>query len=147
MMNSDCGLGAFPRDSWACWERQLVRPRSTVETMPSTESTPAERAVEAEISRVLTAERDAKDAVAHATRDAVERNERARAAARALAERTEGRIRAVRAASEARTAAEVAAIDAQSAEQDTSQPLSADDLRHLERALAALATELTGEVA
>jgi hypothetical protein len=111
--------------------------------MPNAEYAPAETAVEAAITRVLSAERDAREAVAQATRDAAAMSENARGAARALAERTERRIGTVRAAFEAVVAADVAAIDADATAQDASQPLSADDLHRLERAIAALAAELT----
>jgi hypothetical protein len=111
--------------------------------MPNAEYAPAEAAVEAAIARVLNAERDAREAVAQATRDAAAMNENARGVARALAERTERRIRAVRAAFEATVAVEVAAIDAEATAQDASGPLSTNDLERLERTIAALAAELT----
>jgi hypothetical protein len=112
--------------------------------MSTVEALPSETAVEAAITRVLAAERDAHEAVARATRDADALNEKARAEARALAERTERRIQAARAAYERRVSAEVAAIDAQAASQDVQQALSADDWQRLERALETLAAELTG---
>ncbi len=115
--------------------------------MPVIEPPPTQAAAEAAITRVLTAERDALETIAQALRDAEAMNENARAAARALGERTERRIRAVRGAFAARVAAEVAAIDAQAAAQDAGQPLSADELDRLERAVAALAAELTGGMA
>ena len=112
---------------------------STVEVLPS------ETAVEAAIARVLAAERDAHEAVEHATREAEAMNEKARADARALAERTERRIQRARAAYERMVSTEVAAIDAQAASQDEQQTLSADDWHRLERALETLAAELTGD--
>jgi outer membrane protein TolC len=111
--------------------------------MSMVESAPPVPAVEAAIARVLGAERDARESVAKAVREAEALNERARAVARSLAERTEQRIRAVRAAYEAHVSAEVAAIDAQAAEQDAGQPLTEIDLERLQRALVALAAELT----
>lgn len=111
--------------------------------MPNAEYAPAEGAVEAAITRILSAERDARQTVAQATRDAAAMSENARRASRALAERTERRIGAARAAFGAAVAAKVAAIDAEATAQDTSQPLSADDLDHLDVAIAALAAELT----
>ena len=112
--------------------------------MSRAEALPLEATIEAAIARVLAAERDAREAVARATRDADALNEKARADARALADRTERRIRSVRAAYERKVAAEIAAIDAQAASQDERQALSAEDLQRLERALGALAAELTG---
>jgi hypothetical protein len=112
--------------------------------MSLAESMPSIAAVEASIARVLGAERDAGEAVAEARREADALEERARARARALAERTERRIRAVRAAYEARVSAEIAAIDAQAAAHDTSEPLSAEDAKRLDRALERLAAELAG---
>ncbi len=114
--------------------------------MPTVEPQTTDATAEAAINRVLSAERDAREAIAQATREADTMNESARAAARALGERTERRIRALRAAFAARLAAEVDAIDVQAAAQDAGQPLSADELDHLERAVAALAAELTGGV-
>jgi len=112
--------------------------------MSTVEPLPTEATAEAAITRVLNAERDAREAIAQATREAVTMQENARAAARALSERTERRIREVRAALAARLAAEVEAIDAQAAAQDAGQALGAAELARLERAVAALAAELTG---
>jgi len=113
--------------------------------MPITELPSAEAAAETAIAHVLSAERGAGDAIAQAAHEAAVVNELARARARALVERTERRIRAVRAAFAARVAGEVAAIDAQAAAQDAEQPLAAGDLERLDRAVVALAAELTGE--
>jgi hypothetical protein len=112
--------------------------------MSRVEALPPEAAIEAAIARVLAAERDAREAVERATRNADALNEKARADARALADRTERRIRSVRAAYERKVTEEIAAIDAQAASQDVLQALSPDDGRRLERALQALAAELTG---
>ncbi len=99
--------------------------------------------VEAAISRVLDAERAAHDDVARATRDAAAIVEDARAIARAIAERTERRIRTLRDSFERRTARQVAAIDTQALAQDAMRELAPDDLDRLDRAVVALANELT----
>jgi len=113
--------------------------------MPTVEPTAATSVVEAAIARVLAAERDGREAVDLARRDADALEERARASARALADRTARRIRRIRSAYEARVAAEVAAIDAQAAAHDATEGLSAEDTGRLEAVLARLAAELTGE--
>jgi vacuolar-type H+-ATPase subunit H len=107
----------------------------------------ADAAVEAAISRVLDAERAAHDDVDHATRDAAAMVEEARGTARAIAERTERRIRTLREAFETHVAHEVAAIDAQALAQDERRELARDDLDRLDRAVVALANELTGGTA
>ena len=115
--------------------------------MPITEPPSADKAAETAITRVLSAERNACDAIAHATREAAALNELTRARARALVERTERRIRAVRAAFAARVTAEVATIDTQAVAQDAQQPLAAADLERHDRAVAAFAAELTESAA
>jgi hypothetical protein len=111
--------------------------------MSVVDSLPAVSTVEAAITRVLAAERNAREATAEATRDAEARDELARADARALTERTERRIRKIHAAVEARISAEVAAIENQCAVQDESSALAPEDLRRVELAVAAVAAELT----
>ena len=61
-----------------------------------------------------------------------------------LAERTERRIRIVVGAFERELAARVAAIDAEADAAGRPQPLTADELAALQRAVRALARELTG---
>ena len=107
----------------------------------------ADAPVETAISRVLGAERAAHDDVAQATRDAAAIVEDARAAARVIAERTERRIRTLRDNFETRTARDVAAIDAQALAQDAQRELAPADLARLDRAVAALASELTAGAA
>ena len=102
-------------------------------------------AVEAAISRVLTAERSANDDVERATRDAAAIVEEARATARAIAERTERRLRILRAAFESRAERDVGTIDAQALAEDAPRDLTAEDLARLDRAVAVLSAELTGE--
>lgn len=100
--------------------------------------------VEAAIARVLACERDAREAIAQARLDAEQIAESGRAAARALAERTELRIRAIRAAFERRLSAELAALLAADDEIPAEAGLSITDVVQLERAVTALAAELTG---
>jgi len=107
----------------------------------------ADAAVEAAISRVLDAERAAHEDVDRAARDAAAIAEAARATARAIIERNERRIRTLRTNFETRARHEVAAIEARALEQDTRRELTPDDLARLQRAVAALARELTGGLA
>ncbi len=99
---------------------------------------------EAAIVRVLASEREARDAVERALLDVHRIAETARAEARALAERTERRIRIVVGAFERDLATRVAAIDAEADQLDSPQPLTAEELAALRRAVGALARELTG---
>ena len=106
---------------------------------------PTGTAVDAAISRVLDAERAAREDVERATREAAALVEDARTTARAVAERAERRIRNLRAAFETRALRDVAAIDAQSLAQDAVRELTPQDLDRLERAVAALSTALIGD--
>jgi hypothetical protein len=105
---------------------------------------PTSAAVEAAISRVLDAERSAREDVERATREAAAIVEDATATARVIAERAERRIRSLRAAFETRALRDVVAIDAQSLSQDAVRELTPGDLVRLERAVAALSGVLTG---
>ncbi len=96
------------------------------------------------IARVLGAERDAREAVDRARLEVNQIAETARSAARALAQRTERRIRAVVDAFERDVDTRVAAIDAEAQRLDHPQPLGADELDVLQRAVRGLARELTG---
>jgi hypothetical protein len=100
--------------------------------------------VEAAIARVLACERDAREAIEHARREATDLAEAGRAAARAVGERTEARIRAVRALFERRLTAELAALRAAEDAIVDDEPIAGEDLARLDRAIAALAVELTG---
>jgi len=102
-------------------------------------------AIEAAIGRVLSAERSANDDVEHAMREADAIVEEARATARAITERTERRLRDLRVAFESRAEHEVGAIDAQALAEDAVRDLTPEDLARLERAVAVLSGELTGE--
>ncbi|MFO1324424.1 MAG: hypothetical protein U1F15_10195 [Burkholderiales bacterium] len=103
----------------------------------------ADAAVEAAIERVLSAERQARDAVEQAARDAAALADAARADARAVAERTDRRIRNLRATFATRAEREIAALDAEAALQDAARELSAADLERLAQAVDALARDLT----
>jgi vacuolar-type H+-ATPase subunit H len=102
-------------------------------------SDPAEQAMAA----VLRAEREAREAVERTRIAAEQIAEAARASARAVTERTERRIRSVVGAFESELAQRLAGIEAQAASIARPQPLSADDVLALQRAVGALARELT----
>ena len=101
-------------------------------------------AAEAAITRVLDAERAAREAVDSARLQVNPIAEDARAAARSVAERTERRVRAVVDAFERELAARRAEIDAEAARLDDPLPLTADELARLKQAVHALACELIG---
>jgi regulator of protease activity HflC (stomatin/prohibitin superfamily) len=104
---------------------------------------PPDDAVEAAISLVLGAEREAREAVASAQEEAAAITERARADARAIAQRAERRIRAARAAFERRVSERLAQIETEQANLDARHELGPDDLAGLERAVETLAAALT----
>jgi hypothetical protein len=106
---------------------------------------PSQVAVEAAIARVLAAEADARIAVQDARAAAEARAEAARAATRAIAQRTLSRIATVRMEFERRIAEDVAALNAEAEALAGAPTLSPAELAALERALAALAAELTGK--
>lgn len=101
--------------------------------------------VEAAIAQVLVAETAAREAVAAATAAAAARDEATRAAVRSLETRTHARIAAIRSRFARSVAAEVAALDAEGTRVAQPAPLAPDELAALDRALATLAGELTGE--
>lgn len=96
------------------------------------------------IATVLRAEAEAREAIARSQAESAHIAEAARAQARILAERTERRIRAVVAAFERERAQRLADIDAEAITIARPQVLTADALAALERAVQALARELTG---
>ncbi len=104
----------------------------------------ARDAGQASIARVLAAERVAREAVERARREVDEIAEGARAASRAVAERTERRIRAIVSAFERETASRVVAIDAEADRLDSPQPLNAQEMAALQRAVQSLARDLFG---
>jgi polyhydroxyalkanoate synthesis regulator phasin len=99
---------------------------------------------QASIARVLVAERDAREAVERARQEVDQIAEGARAASRAVAERTERRIRAIVSAFEREAASRVAEIDAEADRLDSPQPLNAEELAALQRAVLSLARDLIG---
>ena len=99
---------------------------------------------EAAIATVLRAEREAREAVERSRVEANRMGELARSSARAVAERTERRIRAVVGAFERELAQRLGEIDADAALAAKPHELSADERAALERAVGALARELTG---
>ena len=101
--------------------------------------------VEQAIARVLDAERSARDSIAEAETEAAAIAERARASARAVGERALRRIVTIRARFEQRIGAEVAALDAAAAGLASPHFVNEADGATVERAVAALAAELTGE--
>lgn len=104
-----------------------------------------ERAVEAAMAQVLAAEAAARDSVAQAQSDAQQSAERSRAAVRALLERTQHRIRCLRTAFERATDAEVAALQTQAdALTAPHAPAAAEEAARIGRAVARVATQLTG---
>lgn len=103
-------------------------------------SDPAEEAM----ATVLRAERAARTTIEHARLEADQMAETARSSARAVAERTERRIRSVVGAFERELAQRLAEIEAEAAAIAQPHHLSADELSALERAVRALAQELTG---
>ena len=99
---------------------------------------------EASIARVLSAEREAREAVTRARLEVDQIAESARAAARATTERTERRVRAITAAFEREIAVRLAEIAAEAARLDSPQPLSPAEITALQRAVEALGRELIG---
>ena len=105
----------------------------------------ANDAVEAAITHVLTAEVEARDAVARARGEAAEIAEQARETVRRLALHTDGRIHAVRAGFDARATTEVAALEAQAAALGAAHHLTPAEVSSVERAVATLAGAMTGD--
>jgi len=96
------------------------------------------------MATVLRAEREARDAIERTRVEAGQIAEAARSNARSVTERTERRIRSVVAAFERELAQRLAEIDGQAAAIAQPHVLSADELSALERAVHALAQQLTG---
>ncbi len=122
----------------------MPRRKVSKRVKPIDEGGASNELAEAAIARVLDAEREAREAVARALLEVHRIAETARVEARSVAERTERRIRAVVEAFERDLTARVAEIDAAAAQLDNPQPLTADELAALQRAVQALARELTG---
>ncbi len=111
--------------------------KSNAPTRPSND--PAEAA----ITRVLLAEREARESIEQARHEAEHIAESARASARAVADRTERRIRAVVGAFECELARRLAVIDGEAARMATPHVLGEAELRTLDRAVHALAAQLS----
>lgn len=105
---------------------------------------PIDDSADAAIAKVLCAEAAAGDAIARCETEAQQIAERARARIRALTDRTDRRIRAVVSAFERKRAARLAEIEAEARAMAGPPVLSPDALAGLERAVGALACELSG---
>lgn len=129
---------------WRRPRRHAGGPRQALRRLelPNPHDPAAERAVEAAIAHVLSAEDAARAAVVAAQAQAATSAEAARAAARTLAQRTAARIGAIRTAFEASVAAQVAALEAEGAALVGTHAPTARELTALEQALARLAAEL-----
>lgn len=101
-------------------------------------------AVDAAIGAVLAAEREARASLEGALRDADAIEELARERVRRLQARTDARVLALRCAFAARREGELARVRDEDAALGDAPALDDTDLALLERALAALAAELTG---
>jgi hypothetical protein len=99
-------------------------------------------AAEAAISRVLLAERAAREAVAEARREVERIVERGRLDARALDARTERRVHAVIEAFERDVAGRLATIEAAAEQVAHARPFSDGEHAALQRAVRAVAEEL-----
>lgn len=130
---------------WRRPRRHAGGPRQALRRLelPNLHDPAAERAVEAAIAHVLSAEDAARAAVVAAQAQAATSAEAARAAARTLAQRTAARIGAIRTAFEASVAAQVAALEAEGAALVGTHALTARELAALGEAVARLAAELT----
>lgn len=113
-------------------------------TKPSAPEYRVDDPAEEAIATVLRAEREARKTVERAQVEAGHLAENARASARSVAERTERRIRAVVDAFERELADRLAEIDAEAARIAKPHELTATELGALERAVSAVARELTG---
>jgi len=101
--------------------------------------------MDAAIARVLSAARDADAAVEECARAARQELDDARATEKSIAAAAARRIARVRAAMAQRGARCLAQIAALEREATAHPELDDEDLRRLDRALAVLAAELTGE--
>ena len=111
----------------------------------SREPLPSGEAIEAAISTVLAAEREIGESIAACRRQAEERLEGARRDARLISERCERRMQAVRQGYARRLAQRLAAFQDESKRFQKEYVPSAEELAHLQRAVAMLADESIGE--
>jgi vacuolar-type H+-ATPase subunit H len=121
-----------------------VAPRAYNIVKSNDPTRPTSEPADAAITRVLQAERDARDSIDQSHREAAHIAESARADARAVAERTERRIRTVVGAFEQQLAGRLAAIDDEATHMTKPHVLGDAELRALDLAVHALAHELTG---
>ncbi len=112
--------------------------------MPQSESPAPAQAVEAAITRVLDAERDAHRAIEDARVTATRILDAARLAARAVAERGDRRIRDLGAALARKVQSEIAALDAEIAALDAEPLAGAAALERERSAVRSLAAEIAG---
>lgn len=112
--------------------------------MTHADSLQPSEAVEAAIARVLDAERAARDSIGDTQNEAAAKIEAARLAMRGLNDRTERRIRWLRNAFERRIVVDVKALNTHAAALESRHASSSDEIARVERAVRALARELTG---
>jgi vacuolar-type H+-ATPase subunit H len=105
---------------------------------------PASDPADEAMATVLRAEREAREAIERTRVEADQMAEAARSSAREVTERTERRIRSVVGAFESELAQRLVEIDAEAASITRPHQLSAGELSALQRAVRALAQELTG---
>lgn len=113
--------------------------------MPS-EPVPSDEAIEAAISKVLAAEREARESVIVCRHQAEERLEIARRQARLISERCERRLQAIRQCHAQALAARLFAFQEESNQFKKSNVPTAEELTRLRHAVAALADESTGDI-
>ena len=134
-----------PRVRWNAQETSHFRPLiAYTADMTHADSLPPSEAVEAAIARVLDAERAARDSIGGTQNKAAAKVEAARLAMRGLSDRTERRIRWLGDAFERRIVVDVEALDTHAAALESRHASSSDEIARVERAVRALARELTG---
>lgn len=109
------------------------------------EPLPSSEAVEAAISKVLAAEREARESVVACRRQAEERLEIARREARLISERCERRMQAIRQAYAQALAQRLSAFQDESNRFKKAYVPTAEELARLRHAVATLADECTGD--
>jgi vacuolar-type H+-ATPase subunit H len=110
------------------------------------EPLPSGDAVEAAISKVLAAEREAHESVVACRRQAEERLDSARREARLISERCERRIQAVRQRHAQALAERLSAFQDESSQLRKAHVPAAEEMTRLRRAVAALADDSTGDI-
>lgn len=109
------------------------------------EPLPSSEAVEAAISKVLAAEREAREFVVACRLQAEQLIEAAHREARLISERCERRMQAIRQGHARALAQRLAAFQDQSSQFKTAYVPTAEELARLRRAVATLAGESTGD--